>query len=55
MNAEIIGLLSKDIEDEHAAIIQHLTHAYSTGEGKMARGIEAIAGQQWRIWPKVTD
>jgi len=43
VNGEIIGLLDKDIEGEHAAIIQYLTHAYSMGEGEMTCEIEAIA------------
>ena len=45
VSEEIVGLLNKDLEGEHAAIIRYLTHAYSVGEGKMAREIEAIAGK----------
>lgn len=47
-NEDIITLLQKDIEDEHGAIIQYLTHAYSMGEGEMACEIEAIARDEMR-------
>jgi bacterioferritin len=47
-NKNIIGLLNKDLEGEHAAIIQYLTHAYSMGEGEMACEIEAIAREEMR-------
>ena len=47
-NNDIIGLLNKDLEGEHAAIIQYLTHAYSMGEGEMACEIEAIAREEMR-------
>jgi len=43
VNEEIIGLLDKGIEGEHAAIIHCLTHAYSMGEREMTCEIEAIA------------
>ena len=33
---EIIALLNRDIEAEHAAIIQYLAHAYAMGEGEMS-------------------
>ncbi len=45
---EIIELLSKDLEDEHGAIIQYLNHAYAMGEGEMACEIEAIAREEMR-------
>ncbi len=45
---EIIGLLNQDLEGEHAAIIQYLTHAYAMGEGEMACEIEAIAREEMR-------
>jgi len=45
---EIIGLLNRDLEGEHAAIIQYLTHAYAMGEGEMACEIEAIAREEMR-------
>jgi len=48
MNNNIIGLLNKDLEGEHAAIIQYLTHAYAMGEGEMACEIEAIAREEMR-------
>jgi bacterioferritin len=46
--ADIIALLNQDIEDEHGAIIQYLTHAYAMGEGEMACEIEAIAREEMR-------
>ena len=48
MNDSIIALLNQDIEGEHAAIIQYLTHAYAMGEGEMACEIEAIAREEMR-------
>ncbi len=48
MKENIIGLLNKDLEGEHAAIIQYLTHAYAMGEGEMACEIEAIAREEMR-------
>ncbi|MFC1862014.1 ferritin-like domain-containing protein [Chloroflexota bacterium] len=45
---EIIILLNKDVEDEHGAIIQYLTHAYAMGEGEMTCEIEAIAREEMR-------
>lgn len=45
---EIIALLNQDLEGEHGAIIQYLTHAYSMGEGEMACEIEAIAREEMR-------
>ncbi len=44
----IIALLNKDLEDEHGAIIQYLTHAYAMGEGEMACEIEAISRDEMR-------
>jgi len=46
--AEVIALLNKDIEGEHAAIIQYLVHAYAMGEGEMTCEIEAIAREEMR-------
>ena len=48
MNENIINLLNQDLEGEHAAIIQYLTHAYAMGEGEMACEIEAIAREEMR-------
>ena len=48
MPENIIGLLNKDLEGEHAAIIQYLTHAYAMGEGELACEIEAIAREEMR-------
>lgn len=45
---KIIALLNQDLEGEHAAIIQYLTHAYSMGEGEMACEIEAVAREEMR-------
>jgi len=45
---EIINLLNQDLKDEHAAIIQYLTHAYAIGEGEVACEIEAIAREEMR-------
>ena len=45
---KIIALLNKDLEDEHGAIIQYLTHAYAMGEGEMACEIEAISRDEMR-------
>ncbi len=47
-NEDIVALLNQDLEGEHAAIIQYLTHAYSMGEGEMACEIEAIAREEMR-------
>ncbi len=44
----IIALLNHDLEAEHGAIIQYLTHAYAMGEGEMACEIEAIAREEMR-------
>jgi bacterioferritin len=45
---KIIELLNKDLEGEHGAIIQYLTHAYAMGEGEMSCEIEAIAREEMR-------
>jgi len=45
---KIVSLLNEDLEGEHAAIIQYLTHAYAMGEGEMACEIEAIAREEMR-------
>ncbi len=47
-NEETIALLNQDLEGEHGAIIQYLTHAYGMGEGEMACEIEAIAREEMR-------
>jgi len=44
----MIELLNEDLEGEHGAIIQYLTHAYAMGEGEMACEIEAIAREEMR-------
>jgi len=46
--AKIVALLNQDIEGEHGAIIQYLTHAYAMGEGEMACEIEALAREEMR-------
>jgi bacterioferritin len=45
---KVINLLNQDLEDEHGAIIQYLTHAYAMGEGEMACEIEAAARDEMR-------
>ncbi|MCX6005897.1 MAG: ferritin-like domain-containing protein [Chloroflexi bacterium] len=45
---DIVNLLNKDIEGEHAAIIQYLMHGYSMGEGELACEIEGIAREEMR-------
>ncbi len=45
---KIIKLLNQDLEGEHGAIIQYLTHAYAMGEGEMSCEIEAIAREEMR-------
>ncbi len=45
---KIIALLNQDLEGEHSAIIQYLTHAYAIGECEMACEIEAIAREEMR-------
>jgi bacterioferritin len=45
---EIISLLNEDLEGEHGAIIQYLSHAYAMGEGELACEIEAIAREEMR-------
>ena len=47
-NQEVLKLLSFDLESEHAAIIQYLTHAYGMGEGELACEVEAIAREEMR-------
>jgi bacterioferritin len=46
--SKIIGLLNLDLQDEHGAIIQYLSHAYAMGEGEVACEIEAIAREEMR-------
>ena len=45
---KIIAMLNKDIEGEHGAIIQYLSHAYAMGEGEMSCEIEALAREEMR-------
>ena len=45
---KIIELLNHDLEGEHAAIIQYLSHVYAMGEGELACEIEAIAREEMR-------
>ena len=44
----IISMLNEDLEGEHGAIIQYLTHAYAMGEGEMACEIEALSREEMR-------
>ena len=45
---KIIQLLNADLQDEHGAIIQYLSHAYAIGEGEMSCEIEATAREEMR-------
>ena len=45
---KIIELLNLDLEGEHGAIIQYLSHAYGMGEGEMSCEIEALAREEMR-------
>ncbi len=45
---KIIELLTKDLQDEHGAIIQYLSHAYAMGEGGPSCEIEAAARDEMR-------
>ncbi len=45
---KIIELLNLDLQNEHGAIIQYLTHAYAMGEGEMSCEIEAMAREEMR-------
>jgi bacterioferritin len=45
---KVIALLNADLEGEHGAIIQYLSHAYAMGEGEMSCEIEAIAREEMR-------
>ena len=47
-NEKIIQILNTDLQDEHGAIIQYLSHAYAIGEGEMSCEIEAIAREEMR-------
>ncbi|MBA7680410.1 hypothetical protein ES703_88725 [subsurface metagenome] len=47
-NDKIVTLLNQDLEGEHGAIIQYLTHVYAMGEGEMACEIEALAREEMR-------
>ena len=47
-NEKIIEILNRDLQDEHGAIIQYLTHAYSMGEGELSCEIEAFAREEMR-------
>jgi bacterioferritin len=45
---KIIKFLNEDLEGEHGAIIQYLSHAYAMGEGEMSCEIEAISREEMR-------
>jgi bacterioferritin len=47
-NEKIIELLNLDIQDEHGAVIQYLSHAYAMGEGEIACEVEALAREEMR-------
>src|SRR4030042_5661952 len=46
--SKIIEILNADLQDEHGAIIQYLTHAYAIGEGEVACEIESFARDEMR-------
>lgn len=46
--SKIIAILNTDLQDEHGAIIQYLTHGYAIGEGELACEIEGIARDEMR-------
>jgi len=47
-NADLVQMLRAAAEDEHAAIIQYLRHAYNMGEGEIACEIEGVAREEMR-------
>ncbi len=47
-NTDLVNMLRAAAEDEHAAIIQYLRHAYNMGEGELACEIEGIAREEMR-------
>lgn len=50
-NTELVQMLAAAVQDEHAAIIQYLRHAYMMGEGELACEIEGIAREEMRhLW-----
>ena len=50
-NADLIQMHRAAVEDEHAALIQYLRHAYMMGEGELACEIEGIAREEMRhLW-----
>ena len=50
-NAGLIQMLEAAVQDEHAAIIQYLRHAYMMGEGELACEIEGVAREEMRhLW-----
>lgn len=52
---KIIEMLHKDMQDEHAAIIQYLQHAYAFGEGELAAELEAIAREEMQHFRWLAD
>ncbi len=48
IKADIVQMLKAAAEDEHAALIQYLRHAYMMGEGELACEIESIAREEMR-------
>ncbi|MFC1917609.1 ferritin-like domain-containing protein [Chloroflexota bacterium] len=45
---KLIAVLNQDLQNEHGAIIQYLTHAYAMGEGEVSCEIEAVAREEMR-------
>lgn len=52
---KIIAMLHKDMQDEHAAVIQYLQHAYAFGEGELAAELEAIAREEMQHFRWLAD
>ena len=52
---KIIELLHRDMQDEHAAVIQYLRHAYAFGEGELAAELEAIAREEMQHFRWLAD
>jgi bacterioferritin len=46
--SRLVDILNQNIESEHGAIVQYLTHAYAIGEGELACEIEGIAREEMR-------
>jgi len=52
---KLVEILNGDIESEHGAIVQYLTHAYAMGEGEVACEIEGIAREELRHLDRLAE